>query len=83
MSWSGKELLFFKKSENKFSANEIWGKNMNIYKLLGNSKVFFFFFFYMGFLSRTFTIYETAGKGGGYLFNSSLQLPPASETLRH
>ena len=37
----------------------------------------FFFFFYLGFLSRTFTIHGTAGEGGGYLFNSSLPLPPA------
>ena len=44
---------------------------------------FFFFLFYLGFLSRTFTIHGTAGEGGGYLFNSSLPLPPASQTLRH
>ena len=44
---------------------------------------FFFFFFYLDFLSRTFTIHGTAGEGGGYLFNSSLPLPPASQTLRH
>ena len=44
---------------------------------------FFVFFFYLGFLSRTFTIHETAGEGGGYLFISSLPLPPASRTLRH
>ena len=44
---------------------------------------FFFFFSYLGFLSRTFTIHRTAGEGGGYLFNSSLPLPPASQTLRH
>ena len=43
----------------------------------------FFFFSYLGFLSRTFTIHRTAGEGGGYLFNSSLPLPPASQTLRH
>ena len=43
----------------------------------------FFFFFYLGFLSRTFTIHGTAGEGGGYLFNSSLPLPPASQTLGH
>ena len=42
-----------------------------------------FFFFYLGFLSRTFTIHGTAGEGGGYLFNSSLPLPPASQALRH
>ena len=44
---------------------------------------FFFFFFYLGFLSQTFTIHGTAGEVGGYLFNSSLPLPPASHTLRH
>ena len=32
----------------------------------------FSFFFYMGFLSKTFTIHRTAGEGVGYLFNSSL-----------
>ena len=42
-----------------------------------------FFSVYLGFLSRTFTIHRTAGEGGGYLFNSSLPLPPASQTLRH
>ena len=36
------------------------------------------FFFYLGFLSRTFTIHSTPGEGGGYLFNSFLPLPPAS-----
>ena len=41
------------------------------------------FFFYLGFLSRTFTIHRTAGEGGGYLFNSSLPLPPTSQTLRY
>ena len=41
------------------------------------------FFFYLGFLSQTFTIQRKAGEGGGYLFNSSLPLPPASQTLRH
>ena len=35
------------------------------------------FFFCLGFLSRAFTIHRTAGEGGGYLFNSSLPLPPA------
>ena len=47
------------------------------------NKRFFFFFLYLGFLSRTFTIHGTAGEGGGYLFNSSLPLPPASQALRH
>ena len=43
----------------------------------------FFFFFYLGFLSRTFTNHRTAREGGGHFFNSSLPLPPASQTLRH
>ena len=38
------------------------------------------FFFFLGFLSRTFTIHRTAGKGEGYLFNSSPLLPLASLT---
>ena len=42
------------------------------------------FFFYLGCLSRTFTFHRTAGEGGGCLFNSSVPLPPASQTtLRH
>ena len=43
----------------------------------------FVFFFYLGFLSQTFTFHGTAGEGGGFLFNSSLPLPPASQALRH
>ena len=43
----------------------------------------FLFLFYLGFLSRTFTIHRTAGGAGGYLFNSSLPHPPTSRTLRH
>ena len=43
----------------------------------------YIYIFYLGFLSRTFTIHGTAGEGGGYLFNSSLPLPPASQALRH
>ena len=47
------------------------------------------FFFYQGFLSRTFMIHRTAGEGGagrgggrrGYLFNSSLLLPPALQQI--
>ena len=37
-------------------------------------------FFLSGFFSRKFTIHRTAGKGEGYLFNSSLLLLPASRT---
>ena len=43
----------------------------------------FFFFFYLGFLSQPFMKHRTAGEGGGHFFNSSLLLPPASQTLRH
>ena len=39
-------------------------------------------FFYLGFLSRTFTIQMTAGEGWGYFFKSSPPLSPASQTLR-
>ena len=39
------------------------------------------FVFNFGFLSRTFTIYSTSGEGEGYFFNSSIPLPPASQTL--
>ena len=42
-----------------------------------------FFFSIQVFLSRTFTNHRTAGKGGGHFLNSSLPLPPASQTLRH
>ena len=43
----------------------------------------FFFFFCLGFLSRTFTSYRTAGEGRGHSINSSLPLPSASQTLTH
>ena len=42
---------------------------------------FFLVFFYLGFPSRTFTNQRTAGEEGGYFFISSIQLPPASQTL--
>ena len=48
--------------------------------------IYFFmliFFFYLGFLLRTFTNHQTTGEGGGHDFNSSLPLPPTSETIRH
>ena len=41
------------------------------------------FFFYLDFLSQTFTNHRTAGEEAGRLFNSSLPLPLASQTLRH
>ena len=44
---------------------------------------FFSFFFYLGILSRTFTIHRTVGEGGAYLCNSSLPLSHPSQTSRH
>ena len=43
----------------------------------------FFFFFYLGFLSQPFTNHRAAREVGGHFLNSSLPLPPASQTLRH
>ena len=63
-----------------FNKNEI-EKKLKITRY--NLKHNIIFFFYLGFLSRTFTIHRTAGEGGGYLFNSSLPLSPASQTLRY
>ena len=40
-------------------------------------------FFYVGFLSETFTNHRTVKEGRGHFINSSLSLPPASQTLRH
>ena len=37
----------------------------------------------MGFVSRTFTIHKIAVEEEGYLFDSSLPLPPASLAFRH
>ena len=41
------------------------------------------FFFPLGFLSRPFTSHITPGEGGVHFFNSSLQVPHASQTFRH
>ena len=60
--------------------HRIGEKSESNYKTIKEFFFFFFFFFYRGFsLSRTFTIHGTAGEGGGYLFNSSLPLPPAPQ----
>ena len=40
-------------------------------------------FSYLGFLSHLFTNYRTADEEGGHFLNSSLPLPPVSQTLRH
>ena len=51
------------------------------YFIFGTCPHIYIFFFYLGFLSQTFTIHGTAGEGGGYLFNSSLPLPPLHRHL--
>ena len=40
------------------------------------------FFLYLGFLSRPFTNCRSVWEGGGHFFNSSLPLPPSSQTLK-
>ena len=70
------KLLNHDNFENIKNVKDLQRANNNVKKNL-------FFFFYLGFLLRTFTIHGTAGKGGGYLFNFSLPLPPASQTFRH
>ena len=48
-----------------------------------NTERYGVFFFYLGFLSRTFTNRRTAEEGRRHFCNSSLPLPPASQTIRH
>ena len=43
--------------------------------------IVFFFFFYLGFLSRTFTIHGTAGEGGGYLLTPLYHFQPLHRHL--
>ena len=69
------------------------GLSIHYTKLSDNSEGFlnieqictkiFLLFFYLGFPSQTFMLHRTAGKEGRYPFNSPLQIPPASQTLRH
>ena len=50
------------------------------------SHLFVFFFFLSGFSFTTiqpFTNHRTEGEGGGHFFDSSLPLPPVSQTLKH
>ena len=56
----------------KFILRKLWRKTREVV-----------FSFYLGFLSRAFTIHRTAREGGGYFFKYSLPLPPVSQTLRH
>ena len=52
-----------------------------IFRMGGHSPMPFFFLIWV--LSQTFMNHKTAGDGGGHFINSSLPLPPASQTLRH
>ena len=45
--------------------------------------VFFLFFLYLSFLSQPFTNHKTAGQRGRHFFNTSIPLPPTSQTLGH
>ena len=62
-------------------------QNKQFFKVLlyrfPEKKLLHVFFFYPDFLIRTFRNHWIAGEGGGHFFNSSLPLPPASQTLRH
>ena len=40
------------------------------------------FFFYLGFFTNIYNL-QTALEEGRYLFNTSLPIPPASQTLKH
>ena len=81
-----------RKMKSKFTSQDnkrLYPSESNACKLSGNAKLHQLptlgtvdCFFYLGFLSLAFTIHRTVGEGGGYLFNSSLLLPPASQTLR-
>ena len=48
-----------------------------------NKRYGIYFFSIWVFFHEHFMIHRTAGEGGGYLFNSSLTLPPVSQTLRY
>ena len=75
--------------DNGTSQQESIEKNLSNIKLLFPPKNTtsglqpFDCFFYLDFLSRTFTNHRTAGERGGHFFNSSLPLPPSSQTLRY
>ena len=46
-------------------------------------QIFFFFSIWVFYHDHSRITHRTAGEGGGHFFNSSLPLPPASQTLRH
>ena len=81
-----KILEFNDKSRPDYEAGKKKNKNIcndSINALYEGRELALNFFFYLCLLSRTFMTQRTAGERGGYLFNSSLPLPPASQTLRH
>ena len=67
--------------ENKSSRKKIFMTSRKLVPLR-YIKVLLFqgFFFSLSFLSQTFAIHRTAGKGGGYLFRD-LPLPHTSQAL--
>ena len=67
----------------KFRANLCFDSSEHRVQTTDDNNKVSYYIFYQGFLSRTLTIHRTAGEGGWYLFNSSLPLPLASQTLRH
>ena len=69
-------------SNGKFRSFKVIG-GYSMTQICLNDWTSFLHFFYLCFLSRTFTIYRTAGEGGGYLCNFPLPLPPNSQTFRH
>ena len=66
-------------SFGKTNGNEIFASNEIQLKKLLLSNVFFL----SGFSFTNIHYHRTAGERGGYLFNSSLPLPLASQALRH
>ena len=72
------QAINFGKQQQGEDIETIPGPAYNIQKPVQGS-----FFFYLVFLSRKLTNHRTAGEGRGHFLNSSLPLPPASQTLRH
>ena len=87
------QIVIPRKLKSKFTLQgnkRLYPSESNACKLYGNAKLDNLpalgtadYFFYLGFLSPALAIHRTVGEGGGYFFNSSLPLPPASQTLRH
>ena len=67
-------------SEHLWAVNMLKGRKdcLNLH-----GPTFVIFFYHSGFCFTNIHDSRAAGEGGGYLCNSSLPLPPASQTLRH